>query len=355
MSKEISEMKNPDLSVSKRTVRSYLNTLFIICTVFISSVMFAQDTLNTVTPGGTIETAEVKFIAQWPSKEKSSSVSDWVKKVVLGEKTPDLSKPISVISSDSNYLWILDQGNKAVFKIYGSGSEKTLLIRNKKINLPSLVGICNFGNDKILFTDSYLNKIFVADKDRKEFKVLNDTLKLDQPTGIAYNPQTEEIWVVETAAHKITVLSKDGTVIRTIGKRGIASGEFNYPTSIWIDKLGNAYIIDAMNFRVQVLNKDGEVVSVFGTTGDASGYFARPKGIATDSYGNIYVTDALFHSVQIFDMHGNFLYKFGTQGHEEGQFWMPSGIYIDAKDNIYIADSYNSRVQIFQLTNCKKK
>ena len=228
-------------------------------------------------------------------------------------------------------------------------------IEKKNKNLASLVGICKFHDNEILFTDSYLNKIFLVDVQKKEFSVLNDSLKLNKVTGIAYCELTKQIWVLETDEHRIVILSEKGEIIKKIGSRGSTKGKFNYPTHIWIDKKGNAYVVDAMNFRVQVFNKEGEIISVFGSNGDATGYFASPKGIATDSYGHIYIADALFHVVQVFDIYGNFLYRFGSQGQDEGQFWMPSGIYIDENDKIYVADSYNSRVQIFQLITGGKK
>ncbi|MFH0867646.1 MAG: 6-bladed beta-propeller [Bacteroidota bacterium] len=316
-----------------------------------------QDTLK-ISGSVSLETAEVKWVNQWPLSKESgvkTGVKEWLKRIILGEKTPALSKPISVLAVDTNSLWVLDQGNNAVFKVGKKLSGTSSILKTRNVDFQSLIGICAFQNNEVLFTDSYLNKIFIVPADKKACEVLNDSLVLEQPTGIAYSKLTGQIWVVETSAHRISVLNEKGELIKRIGKRGTAFGDFNYPTNIWIDNEGNIYIIDSMNFRVQVLNKDGEVISVFGTSGDASGYFARPKGIATDSYGNIYVSDALFHVVQIFDINGNFLYKFGSQGQDEGQFWMPSGIYIDADDYIYVADSYNSRVQIFQLTNCVKK
>ncbi|MFC2116805.1 6-bladed beta-propeller, partial [Bacteroidota bacterium] len=223
--------------------------------------------------------------------------------------------------------------------------------RNKNIeSMPSIVGSCFMSDNKILFTDSKLNKIFQFVPGTRNLQKLNDSLRLEQPTGIAYSIPNNEIWVVETKAHRIAILNEKGELIRTIGGRGNAPGKFNFPTYLWIDKTGMVYVVDAMNFRIQIFDRAGEYISSFGEIGDASGYFSRPKGIASDSYGNIYVADALFHVVQVFDRMGKLLYFLGSQGQEKEQFWLPTGIYIDDRNFIYIADSYNSRVQIFQLT-----
>lgn len=304
------------------------------------------------------ENPEVKWIDQWPSsdsRQKANNVPNKIKNFIFGKKITELVKPFSIIVDKQNYLWILDQGINSVFKINNNEGEIPHFIEKKEIGFVSLVGITAFSDNRILFTDSYLKKIFVINPDKSDLKILNDSLILSQPTGIAYSKVNNEIWVLETCEHRVAVLNERGILKRRFGTRGNADSEFNFPTHICIDNIGNVYIIDSMNFRVQVFDKDGKLISVFGSNGDATGFFARPKGIAVDSDGHIYIADALFHAVQVFDIKGNFLNKFGEQGQNQGQFWMPSGIFIDEKNKIYIADSYNSRIQVFQLINDHKK
>ena len=294
----------------------------------------------------------IEWVSNWPSgdvDQKKKKFKDQFNSVIFGISPPELSNPVSVLVYSTDEFWVLDQGNKTLFQILNGVGEIPHSIRKSDIDFSSLVGICSGPNSSILFTDSHAQKIYTLTSEKKKLRILNDTLVLEQPTGIAYSAAKKEIWVVETKAHCIAVLNEKGDLIRRIGHRGNAPGEFNYPTHIWIDPKGNAYITDAMNFRLQVLDPEGEVISVFGEAGDASGYLARPKGIATDSFGNIYSVDALFHVVQVFDAKGNYLYKFGNQGHGNSEFWMPAGIFIDSSDMIYIADTYNSRIQIFKL------
>ena len=294
----------------------------------------------------------VEWVKNWPSddkKTKSKTLKEQLNFILLGIKRPEPINPVAVLGNSPDDFWVLDQGNKTVFRIIDEVGHIPHPIGKTNFDLSSLVGICFVPNSGLLMTDSHARKIYRLDPSEKKLRVLNDTLMLDQPTGIGYLSAKKEIWVVETKAHRIAVLNEKGGLIKRIGKRGTAWGEFNYPTHLWIDKKGFIYITDAMNFRIQVLNPEGSVITVFGQAGDATGFLARPKGIATDSFGNIYVVDALFHVVQVFDSKGTFLYKFGNQGHGNGEFWMPSGIFIDQQDYIYVADSYNSRVQIFKL------
>jgi DNA-binding beta-propeller fold protein YncE len=300
----------------------------------------------------------VEWVKNWPSADKKNEtrkLKDRLNSILFGIKTPVLCNPVAVFALNPEDYWILDQGGKTIFQIQNGLGDIPQSVRKTEFALSSFVGICGGANSSILFTDSKAGKIYSISPDIKRIHCLNDSLELEQPTGIAYNSERKEIWVIETKAHCITVLNENGGFIKRIGSRGNAPGEFNYPTHIWIDRKGYIFVTDALNFRIQMLDFEGTVLSVFGEAGDGSGFLARPKGIATDSFGNIYVADALFHVVQVFDIKGNYLYKFGNQGHGNGEFWMPMGIYIDDKNYIYVADTYNARVQVFQLIQAVSK
>ena len=322
--------------------------------VGVAGDLFGQDkTMGTT--GQTSDQPYIAWVSQYPvgsgNVKKKSAGKRIYDFLVRKNNQPSLIRPVGVLANTPSDFFVLDQGSQLIFSVEDNRGDIPRCIRKKENYFTSLVGICSVPGGIVLFTDSRLNKIFSISTDRKTVTVLNDSLKLEQPTGIAYSVATNEIWVVETNAHRISILSDKGELIKTIGERGDESGQFNFPTSICIDKAGDAYVVDAMNFRIQIFNKKGEFVSSFGEAGDVPGSFARPKGIATDTFGNIYVVDALTNVVQIFDRQGRFLYNFGKQGRDKEEFWMPSGIYIDNRNYIYIADNYNSRVQIFQLVN----
>ncbi|MCF6358149.1 MAG: 6-bladed beta-propeller [Draconibacterium sp.] len=275
---------------------------------------------------------------------------NWFSDLIFGKAAPNLNRPISVIGFKPDSMLILDQGNGILFNVENGVGDMTQFKNNKHAVFPSLIGSCLFYDRKILFTDSKLNKVFIYSQNDKLLAVLNDTLILNSPTGIAYSTINQQIWIIETNAHRITILNKNGELIKRIGTRGNAPGQFNYPTFIWIDKMGIVYVIDTMNFRVQMFDKAGNFISAFGEAGNSSGNFARPKGIATDSFGNIYVADALFHNIQVFNKEGRLLEIIGTKGIGSGEFTLPVGLYIDKNDFIYVADSYNSRVQVFKVS-----
>jgi hypothetical protein len=291
---------------------------------------------------------EIRWIGQFPplKEDQKTTFSRRVSDLIFGRMPHEVIKPFGIVAEHPRNFLILDQGAGTVFECNEGVAHELKSIKKAAREFPSLVGICRMPGGDLLCTDSRKNLVFRISE--KGLSPVSGSVSFDQPTGIAYCNTRQEIWVVETGAHRICVLDREGELVKYIGERGSASGAFNYPTFIWIDQDGRVYIVDSMNFRVQVFDQQGTSLFSFGESGDATGNLARPKGVATDSEGNIYVADALFHVIQIFDGEGHYLYNFGKQGQGEGEFWMPAGIYIDEQDRIYVADSYNGRIQIFE-------
>jgi len=293
----------------------------------------------------------VEWIGQFPG-EREHAERSWGERItslLIGERPTALVKPFGVVAGHPDDLCILDQGAGTILKVDQGRAKMVRSVNRGGQEYPSMVGISRGNSSDVYLTDSRLNLVCRAAGDRIE--PITGSVILQQPTGIAFHPLRNEIWVCETAGHRIAIFDTEGRLIKRIGKRGSEAGDFNFPTFIWIDGEGKVYIVDSMNFRVQVLDAEGNFLFCFGENGDGTGQMARPKGIATDSHGNIYLADALFHVVQVFDPEGHYLDNFGGQGQGRGEFWMPAGIFIDRQDHIYVADSYNARIQIFQLVS----
>ncbi len=301
-----------------------------------------------------IDPPTITWLGEISGKEFASlnqGISRRLLKLFAGKEQPLLIRPFNMAVNDQGLIYVLDQGSQSIKVINRDKHRITTLPADSKLRFPSPVGICLGTDGQLFWSDSQLEKVYTWKPGQKEIHVFAEGLTLEKPTGIAFLPESQELWVLESQAHRISIIDQQGKLVRRIGKRGVGPKEFNFPIFIWIGKKGLVYVVDSMNFRVQVFRPDGELISVFGEIGDATGYFARPKGIATDYEGHIYVVDALFHTVQIFDLQGRFLANFGLQGRERSQFWLPAGIFIDQYDRIYVADTFNKRIQIFKYTS----
>ena len=158
------------------------------------------------------------------------------------------------------------------------------------------------------------------------------------------------VWLTDARArdgkgHQVFKFSPDGKLLLTLGKAGVA-GEgpdvFNQPSDVVVAASGDIFVADGhdenTNARIVKFSKDGTFIKSWGKRGSAPGEFDTPHGLAFDSRGRLFVADRGNNRIQIFDQDGKFL-------EEWKQFSRPSGVYIDRNDVLYVADSEsNSKV-----------
>ncbi len=266
--------------------------------------------------------------------------------LIFGGVEVRLIRPLAVVAVDG-VVYVADPGANGVHRFDQKAGRHDLIVGEGGQALPSPVGLA-VGD---------AGEVYVTDSDRAQVLVIRPGTRMAtplalpdmvQPTGIAFDRRSGNLYVTDTGAHRVNVFKPDGTLAFQFGMRGDAAGEFNYPTLLWLDPTERLYVTDSLNFRIQMFQRDGKYLSGFGQVGDGMGDNVRPKSVATDNHGHVYIVDALHHALQIFDVRGRYLLSVGGIGGDRGEFWLPAGIFIDENDMIYIADSYNQRVQVFR-------
>jgi sugar lactone lactonase YvrE len=269
--------------------------------------------------------------------------------MVVGKQSDSMVRPMSVVAtSDGNTIFVADPEAHCVHRYDIARARYTCLRPKRDLALGSPIGLAVTDDGALFVSDSELGRIYRTSADAKWLELVELDYDIEQPTGIYWDAQAEQLYVCDTKKHIVVVFDGMGRFITRIGRRGSQPGELNFPTSVWGADRDEILVTDSLNFRIQRFQKNGVFVRAFGTAGDLEGDFARPKGVATDSFGHIYVVDALFHAIQIFDQQGTLLLAIGGRGHAPGEFWLPSGIFVSASNMIFVADSYNKRVQMFR-------
>jgi streptogramin lyase len=138
--------------------------------------------------------------------------------------------------------------------------------------------------------------------------------------------------------HQVFKFSPEGKLLMTLGKAGVAgtgTDTFNQPSAVLVAPNGDIFVGDGhggnSNARVLKFSKDGTFIKTWGKKGSAPGDFDTPHVLAMDSRGRLFVADRGNNRIQIFDQNGTFL-------DEWKQFGRPSGLFIDRNDMIYVAD-----------------
>jgi DNA-binding beta-propeller fold protein YncE len=298
------------------------------------------------------EQARVEYVGTITTEEDSTGEGSWAENVfelVFGKgEIGVLLSPYGVAAGQDETVFVTDSAGGAVHAFdlkRRKYRQFTSVAKDRTLQRPVAVAIAE---ENLYVVDSELNEVCVFDRTGK-FKFSFGSGQLTRPSGIAYSHANGRVYVSDTGSHRVAVFDMTGKLLGTLGSRGTGPAQFNFPTSLWVDREGNLYVSDTLNYRVQVFSARGGFLRMFGEHGDRPGYFAHPSGVATDTFGHIYVADRQFENIQVFDRYGSILMAFGQEGSGVGEFWLPSGICIDGRNRIYVADTFNKRIQVFQL------
>jgi sugar lactone lactonase YvrE len=260
-----------------------------------------------------------------------------------------MARPMAVAATDDGQLiFVADPEGNCVHRFDLRKAKYTRLAAGKDMPDAFPIGLALADDGWLYVTDSQRGLLYEVPPGARQLANFDTALRFQQPTGIAWDRETEHLLVTDTTEQVITVLDRAGDLQRSIGGRGSGSGRFNFPTYLWSAGNSELLVTDSLNFRIQRFDSDGVFVQQFGHSGATLGYFSRPKGVAVDSFGHVYVVDAMMHGMQLFTRQGELLLSVGNQGQGAGEFWLPNGIYITKDNTIYVADAYNKRVQVFR-------
>lgn len=267
-----------------------------------------------------------------------------------GQDARGFALPVAVAVGSDGRIAVADAGRRCAHLYLPATRRYLALTGSKQERMVSPVAVA-FDDEARLYVSDSTGKVFAFGPEGAPLFTLSQagSEALQRPTGLAWSPRKQWLYVVDTAASRVHAFTARGTHVMSFGGRGEEEGRFNFPTHIFRSPQGELYVTDALNFRVAVLDEDGRFLAAFGHHGDGSGDLARPRGVAVDDDGAVYVVDALFDNVQLFSRQGEFLLTLGRRGTEQGEFWLPSGVFI-AGGELYVCDTYNRRIQVFRIT-----
>jgi sugar lactone lactonase YvrE len=145
-----------------------------------------------------------------------------------------------------------------------------------------------------------------------------------------------------TSGHQVYKFSPDGKVLMTLGKPGGAAEPdyFYQPNDVVVAPNGDIFVAEGhggANSRILKFSKDGKLIKSIGKKGTGPGEFDQPHALAFDSKGRLIVGDRGNNRVQILDQDGKFI-------SETAEFGRPSGVWVDRNDVLYVADSESGSV-----------
>ena len=175
----------------------------------------------------------------------------------------------------------------------------------------------------------------------------------------------DNLWIVDRDLAQMMLFTREGKLLRTIGKRGYRSDTgvsptnfrsdawievkrgaepFNLPTDIDVAPNGDIFVTDGYgNARVHKFSPDGTLMFSWGEPGTAPGEFNLPHSIWIDRRGRLLVADRENNRVQIFDQQGKLLEIWPTE------LIGPAIIYVDRDDIVYIPEHNSGMISILDM------
>jgi DNA-binding beta-propeller fold protein YncE len=142
---------------------------------------------------------------------------------------------------------------------------------------------------------------------------------------------------------EVLKLSPEGKILMTLGKEGVAAtgtDGFDRPTGVAVAANGDIFVSDGHDpnahnaARVVKFSKDGHFIKSWGKKGSASGDFDEPHDIFVGgSRGWVYIADRKNDRIQVFDQNGTFIAAWK-------QFGQPSSVFVGKDDTIYVGASF---------------
>jgi DNA-binding beta-propeller fold protein YncE len=147
-----------------------------------------------------------------------------------------------------------------------------------------------------------------------------------------------QVFVADSDADRVVVLSLEGKKLNTRGTSGRAPGKFRTPMALDVGIDGHIYILDQGNNRVQVFQTDGSFISSWRIAARGYDRLENSTGIAVLDDGSVLLTNFFSNRLYRCSSDGSLIGWVGGRPHEPHLVNMPCGIGTAADGTIYVAD-----------------
>ncbi len=192
------------------------------------------------------------------------------------------------------------------------------------------------------------------------------TALLSNPAAVGLD-RNHNIYIADSANHVIRMIVPGGVISTfagtgTFGSAGdggpAADAEFELPTGVAVDRLGDVYVADAGAHRIRMIDTQGNIHTVAGSgtpgfSGDGgpavSAFLNNPAAVAADRFGNLFIADTGNHRVREItggDLKIHTVAGTGVAGDsgdggfgQAAQLDSPNSVAVDNEGTVYIADA----------------
>lgn len=273
----------------------------------------------------------------------------------------DLKTPLGIAVDGDENIYVSDTGNSQIVRYDRDGVMQFKLgsvtdDKGQEMKFFSPYGIAvDDANNKVYVCDYQLHVLDKAGNFLYNLTPPPEAIK-NAPGEGAARPNEVAVYkdkVYVTSRDGIYVFDDKGNYLTHWGTRGAAVGQFDFPNGIAVDpETGNLFVVDTNNWRLVSLTPEGKTRWAIGNWGDANigSPFHLPRSVAFGPGGLIYVSDVP-DRILVLDTDGNLKAIIGERGDQDAQLNFPEGLAVSPANRLFLDDRENDRVQVWQLTD----
>ena len=208
-----------------------------------------------------------------------------------GKNPGKLSSPHGVTFIDDDEILVADQGNHRVQQFNLQSVQYVVNSFGRQGaedgNFEYPVSICMDFEGRVIVADYENHRVQVLTRNGApifKFGDSGDNLALNCPVGCAYFKN--RFIVADSLNSCLKIYDSSGKLLRTIGEKGNANGQFLKPCGVCVDQHENILVSDEETGHVQQFTKEGNFI------GKTVSKLTQPWGIATMPDGRILVCDS---------------------------------------------------------------
>ncbi len=214
---------------------------------------------------------------------------------------------VAVDTEDNIYVTDSEEGKIFVFDANGKFRRVLGAARDGEGYFKRPTGIAVDSAAQLVYvTDTLRHKIYVLDFAGRVVKSFGQRGvgkgEFNYPTDLLVLEQ--ELAVVDAMNFRVQILDRNGAFRSTLGGIGDSNGNMFRPKGIGRDSEGHFYTADGLWGVVQVFDREGRLLYYFGKRGIAAGDFQLPTSLSIDRNDRVFVVDSYNRRIQIFHYFG---------------------------------------------------
>jgi len=261
-----------------------------------------------------------------------------------GEEPGHLHEPIGLAVGVGGKLYVSEGGNNRLQTFDADGESQTIWAEG--IGRPMHIASDEQGQ---LVVPAYNEDVIhVYDGPNSEVDSFGGDW-VDAPAGVDVGPDGRYV-IADFYNHRFHILSHDGTVEQTIGKKGKKDGQFTYPTDVEVTPDGDIWVADAYAHRIQVFAPNGTHNETIGQKGtEAPGEFHVATGIDRGPDGNLYVADFKNNRIQVLKPEGTPVAVIDGEADGDESMTHPTDV-VATEKKLYVVDHGHHQIDMYVRT-----